>query len=100
MSLSVSRLVRVTVNLSPLAAARRSFGILMIAGDSNVISPLERFRTYTTLEGVAADFGVDAPEYQAAALYFGQTPKPDTLMIGRWVRTASAGENIGPVSLL
>lgn len=97
MSLSVSGLVRVVVNLSPLAAATRSFGTLLIAGDSDVINGIERFRTYLTIEGVAADFGVDAPEYHAAALYFGQTPKPKTLMIGRWFRTASAGENIGGI---
>lgn len=97
MSLSVSRLVRVTVNLSPSAAARRSFGILMVAGDSNVISGLERFRTYLNIEGVAVDFGVDSAEYLAAAKYFGQTPKPRTIMIGRWVRTATAALNIGGI---
>lgn len=90
MSLSVSNVVRVTVNLSPLAAQVRSFGILMIAGDSNVINGVERFRTYNTIEGVATDFGTSAPEYHAAALYFGQTPQPETLMIGRWFRTASS----------
>jgi len=97
MSLSVSGLVRVTINLSPLAAAVRSFGVLLVAGDSNVISGLERFRTYLSIEGVAADFGVDAPEYKAAALYFGQTPKPRSIMIGRWLRTATAGQNIGGI---
>ncbi len=97
MGLPVSRLVRVSINLSPLAAARRSFGVLMVAGDSNVISGLERFRTYDTIDGVAADFGVDAPEYKAAALYFGQTPKPNTIMIGRWLRTATAAQNIGGI---
>lgn len=97
MSLPVSRLVRVGVNLSPLAAARRSFGILMVAGDSDVISGLERFRSYSTIEGVALDFGTTAPEYKAAALYFGQTPKPNTIMIGRWLRTASAGFNKGGI---
>lgn len=97
MSLSVSGLVRVTVNLSPLAAAVRSFGVLMIAGDSNVISGAERFRTYLNIEGVSADFGVNAPEYKAAALYFGQTPKPATLMIGRWLRTATHGANDGGI---
>jgi hypothetical protein len=97
MSLSVSRLVRVVVNLSPLAAARRSFGVLMVAGDSDIINGLERFRTYLTAEGVALDFGVEAPEYHAAALYFGQTPKPRTLMIGRWLRVATAGFNLGGI---
>ncbi len=97
MSLSVSGLVRVTVNLSPLAAATRSFGVLMIAGDSDVINGLERFRTYLNIEGVAADFGVNAPEYKAAALYFGQTPKPRTLMVGRWLRVATSAMNDGGI---
>lgn len=97
MALSVSRLVRVTVNLSPLAAARRSFGVLLIAGDSNVINGLERIRTYSDIDGVAADFGTTAPEYLAAVLYFGQSPKPSTLMIGRWLRTATAGLNVGGI---
>lgn len=97
MSLSVSGLVRVTVNLSPLAAATRSFGVLMVAGDSDVINGVERFRTYLTIDGVAADFGVDAPEYKAAAAYFGQTPKPKTVMIGRWFRAAASAQNIGGI---
>lgn len=97
MSLSVSNLVRVTINLSPLAAAVRSFGVLMVAGDSDVISAAERFRTYTSIEGVTADFGVDAPETKAAELYFGQTPQPSTIMIGRWVRVDSSAENLGGI---
>lgn len=89
--LNVGRLVRVTVNLAPLAVGRRGFGTLMIAGDSDVIDVGERFRAYTTLDAVAADFGTSAPEYLAAALYYGQSPKPLNLNIGRWARTATAG---------
>lgn len=88
--LSVSRLVSVTINLSPLAPARRGFGTLLILGDSSVINPVERIRSYTGIEGVANDFGTSASEYKAAAAYFGQTPRPRSLAIGRWVRTASA----------
>lgn len=97
MALPVSNLVNVTISLSPLAALGRSFGVLMIAGDSNVISGLERFRTYTTLNGVADDFGISAPEYNAAALYFGQNPQPQTLMVGRWLRTATSAQNDGGI---
>lgn len=89
--LSVSRLVRVSLNLQPIAAARRAFGVLLIAGDSNVIDGKERIRNYTDLDSVAADFGTSAPEYKAAALYFGQTPQPLNLSIARWLRTASSG---------
>lgn len=97
MALPVSRLVRVVVNLGPVSAARRSFGVLMVAGDSSVINGTERFRTYDTLDGVAEDFGVNAPEYKAAQAYFAQTPKPRTIMIGRWIRVATAAQNIGGI---
>lgn len=88
--LNVGRLVRVAVNLAPLAAARRGFGTLLVIGDSNVIDGSERLRTYVDLESVAAGFGTSAPEYYAAQLYFGQTPRPQQLMIGRWLRTATS----------
>lgn len=88
--LNIGRLVRTVVNLSPLAAARRGFGTLLALGDSNVINGSERFRSYADLDSVAADFGTSAPEYLAAALYFGQTPRPSLMMIGRWLRTATA----------
>ena len=89
--LNINRLVRVSVNLAPLAAARRGFGVLLVVGDSNVIDGVERIRTYNDLDSVAADFGTSATEYDAAALYFGQSPRPDELAIGRWLRTATAG---------
>ena len=88
--LNVGRLVSVTVNLAPLAAARRGFGTLLIAGDSNVIDGSERLRTYTNIEAIAEEFGTSAPEYEAAALYFGQSPRPQQAMIGRWIRTATS----------
>lgn len=90
--LPVSNLVNVTINLTPLGASVRTFGVLLACGDSNVISGLERIRTYTSLNQVADDFGLTAPEYLAAQLYFGQSPQPQIMMIGRWLRTASAAQ--------
>ena len=95
--LNVGRLVRVSVNLSPMAAARRGFGTLLIVGDSDVIGTGERVRAYTDLESVAQDFGVDAPEYKGAALYFAQTPKPQQLMVGRWAGEATPAELMGGI---
>lgn len=95
MALPVNRLVRVSVNLTPQGAQRRTFGVLAVAGDSDVISGLERIRFYTTYEGVAEEFGVDAPESEAAQLYFAQSPKPARIAIARWLRTATAGFNLG-----
>lgn len=95
--LSVSNLVNVTVDLSPLSAAGRTFGILMIAGDSNVINGTERFRSYSNIQDVASDFGTTAPEYLAANLYFQQVPQPSQCMIGAWLRTAQSAQNLGAI---
>lgn len=71
-ALSVDRVVKVTVNLQPLAAARRNFGVLCIVGASDVIDHVERIRLYTGISGIADDFGVQSPEYAAAELFFSQ----------------------------
>lgn len=95
--LSVQNLINVTVNLTPNAVVGRNFGILMIAGDSGVINGLQRFRIYQNINDVASDFGINAPEYKAAALYFGQKPQPAECYIGAWLRTATAGMNLGKI---
>ena len=95
--LSVSRVVNVQVVLSPLAAQERNFGSLLILGDSSVVDVVERLRPYTSIDGIAADFGTAAPEYQAAVLYFSQSPRPLTCYVGRWARTASRGQLRGGV---
>ena len=91
-TLNIGDVVNVQVNMTPLAAARRSFGVLLVVGDSDVIDHGERIRYYTNgSDDVRADFGADAPEYQAAELYFSQSPQPFELAVGRWVSTAVAG---------
>ena len=89
--LPISDVVNVSVNLSPLAAARRPFGGLLIAGDADVIDTLERVRIYSSAAAVASDFGANAPETLAAQLFFSQSPRPNRVFVGRWARTATAG---------
>lgn len=89
LGLPVSNIVNVQVVMSPVAAQSRNFGSLLILGDSGVIDTTERLRLYNTISAVAADFGTSAPEYLAAALYFGQSPQPSTLYVGKWARTAT-----------
>jgi len=89
-ALAVDRVVNVTINLQPLAASRRNFGVLLIVGPSDVIPPSERIRSYTSIDGVAADFGLEAPEYLAAELFFSQSPRPAILHIGRWLKAPAS----------
>lgn len=89
-ALAINRLINVQVNLSPLAAQMQNISTLLVLGSSAVIDTVERFRSYTGLDGVAADFGTTAPEYYAANLWFQQAPQPVSLQIGRWAKTATA----------
>lgn len=96
-ALSVGRVVNIAVNIGPIAASRANFGLLNVFGDSGIIDPAERYRLYTTIETVAADFGTDTPEYEAARLYFGQSPSPRLLMISCWIKEAVAATMRGAV---
>lgn len=87
--LPLSRVVKVTLDMSLRAASSRNFGSLLILGDSTVIDPLERLRAYSNIEEVANDFGTEVSEYQAASLYYQQSPTPVDLYVGRWVKSAS-----------
>lgn len=97
LGLSLNDVVNVQIVMSPKAAQTRNFGSLLILGDSGVIDTTERLRFYTGIDGVAADFGTTAPEYKAAALYFGQTPQPNFLYVGAWARVATAGSLHGSI---
>lgn len=95
--LPVSRLINVSVNLAPIAAQFANLNSLVVAGDSNVIDTHQRMRSYGTLAEVAADFGTDAPEYDAAVAFFGQSPQPTQLYIARWAKAATAGVLVGGI---
>lgn len=88
--LSVSSIVNVDVQMSPVAAQERNFGSLLILGDSSVIDVTERLRLYTGIDAIATDFGTSSPEYLAASLYFSQSPQPELCYVGRWARTDSS----------
>lgn len=96
--LNPSRLVQVQVNLGPSPVPGRTFNSMLILGDSAVISPTERIRQYDNINDVADDFGLSAPEFKAAELYFEQSPQPKVLFIGRWVASATSGFNLGGIA--
>lgn len=94
--LPVSNVVNVDVIMSPTAATGRNFGSLLILGSSTVIPVSERIRSYAGIEDIGDDFGVDSPEYEAAQVFFGQSPKPTQVYVGRWAKTLTSAE-VGPV---
>lgn len=93
--LPISRVVQVDVNLSPAAAQFPNLSTCLVLGTSAVIDTVTRMRSYSSSAEVAADFGTSAEEYTAALAWFGQRPRPESLLIGRWAKTAAAGQLIG-----
>lgn len=96
-NLPISRLIRVSVILSPLAAQAQSLNDLLILGSSDVIDVVERIRTYETIDAVATDFGTTSVEYLAAVLWFEQSPQPTQLKIGRWAMDDTKAKLIGGI---
>jgi len=93
--LPISRLIQGTVNLSPNAAQAQNLNTELILGSSNVIDVSSRMREYLSSTAVAADFGTTAPEYLSAVAWFGQSPQPANVLIGRWAKNGASAQLVG-----
>lgn len=90
-TLPISNIVAVSVSLTPAGAQAQSLSNLLVLGTSTIIDNVEQSRQYSSLAAVAADFGSVVQEYLVAAKWFGQSPQPTKLIIGRWFNAASTG---------
>jgi hypothetical protein len=95
--LPVSRYVPVQISMTTPGIIAETVNTLLLVGSSDVIDTTERMRKYADISEVASDFGTVAPEYLAATLWFGQSPRPDNLNIGRWAKTATEGSLVGGI---
>ena len=86
-TLNLNDIIRISVVISPASAVGPSFNQGLIIGTSSIIAgtSLDRTRAYSSTNGMTADgFSSTSPEYLAAEIYFGQTPQPTQVVIGRW----------------
>jgi hypothetical protein len=91
----LSNLVKVLVSLTATPAQGENIDSMLIMGSSPVIDVVQRMRTYSGSAAVAGDFPTTSPEYIASTLWFGQSPQPPSLNIGRWAQTATPGTLVG-----
>lgn len=91
-------IVNVTITTSGKGVTRAGFGVAMIAAyHTNYV---DRSRAYTLLSDIVADgFTVYSPAYKAAAKIFGQTPRPETLKIGRRALPFSQAIDLKPTDI-
>lgn len=91
MSLPISDLIDVQLQVAAMPPGARDFGTLFVLGNSARLPSEDRVRTYSDPTGVAEDFETTDEEYEAATAYFGQSPKPKYLKIGKHFATGAAG---------
>lgn len=90
--LSISNIVDVSTIPPVVTGTRPDVRTLVMIGDSNVISGVERVRSYPPIiSAVASDFGTNSPEYFGAVTYLSQVPTAPRLLIGRWINTPTNG---------
>lgn len=77
-------IVQVTVEVSPAGAQAPTFNLGLIVGTSTVIATATRTVVYSSPDDMTANgWAGTEPEYKAAVVYFGQTPRPTNVVIGR-----------------
>lgn len=90
-ALPLSQIVDVVVLVSPQSQAPPQFNQGCIIGPSAVITPQNRVVTYASTSAMlTAGFSNSSPEFLAAELYFGQSPPPLLVQIGRQDLTSIA----------
>jgi hypothetical protein len=92
MSLSIDQLIDVVYSITPSPAQSQNLTNLLALTTNTVIDTVERIRTYANSTDVGVDFGDNSLEFSLAELFFGQTPQPASLSIGRWCQAAAAGK--------
>lgn len=91
MSLPLSNIVRVSLNTQPVAAFRRNFGtICLFTPEAGNVFNNEKtlFLDCSQLSDVESAFGSYSETTRAATLFFAQEPRPASMVIARWVKTA------------
>lgn len=79
--MSVDNYVVITLNRESAGLQQRGFGKPMIL--SHTAEWPERGRDYTGIVEAAADWPIDSPEYRQLNVLFSQTPRVETVMVGR-----------------
>ena len=87
MTLDIQDIVHVLATIAPGGALQPAFGrtLLVITDEDFDRGSQARTRVFANLDEVAEVFARDAEAYEAARVYFSQSPYPRPLVVGRWL---------------
>lgn len=89
--LPLSQVVNVQLNVPPVSAARRDFGLLaLFTPETGEAFPgaTGRFVYAASQAEIEGLFGTDSQTAQASRRFWAQTPKPKQILIARWNKAA------------
>ena len=93
-ALPLDRVIRITSTITATQPLRADFGrTLLVTTDDALRPPSSRTKVYSGIAGVAADFATTSNAYLDAQKYFGISPYPKNLVMGRWA-TSGAGARL------
>ena len=86
MTLDIQDIVEVKATIAPGGVAPRQFGrtLLVITDEEFDADTDSRAQVFANIGEVADEYASDSEAYEAAQVYFSQTPYPQPLVIGRW----------------
>ena len=97
MTLDIQDIVQVRATLAPGGAVQPEFGRTLLVVTDEDFDPGSQARTqvFSDISEVAETFASDAEAYQAAQVYFSQSPYPRPLVVGRWLGVDRNAKLIG-----
>ena len=96
-TLDIGSIVRVRATIAPSGTIREEFGRTLLLTPDPTLPPggQGRVRTFSIMEQVSEVFPPDSEPYQAARVYFNQTPYPRPLLVGRWAESGEGSRLTG-----
>ena len=99
MTLDIQDIVRVDATIAPGGVAPRQFGrTLLVVKDGEFDQDTdERAQVFANMGEVADVYDSDDEAYEAAGVYFSQTPYPQPLVIGHWLQASEPARLTGGI---
>jgi hypothetical protein len=96
MAIEITEFAQVSISVSPTGESDGNFGILgFLTNEADVISTVERTRSYTSLASVGSDWATTSEVYKAATAFYSQTPTPTDFTVLVNFTTAQDAKLVG-----
>jgi len=94
MGTQLNDIVVVNITRETAKITQAGFGTPLVFGPLAAAEFTERYRVYSSIEAVEADFETTTEQWKAAAALFGQEIRPEQIVIGRYDTSETFGDEL------